>query len=230
MTSSDAPPTLVGTLPRERTLQSPGLPSHGPRQTRCFRAMRETRAAPRSVVHSRSRDRCVSSSRQRHAERHRARTVTRHQSPGCERPLGCDPGESLGSRRGVAHTQSPHLSEALGRHEDQRRDSRERPRHCGRTTCRRTSSTVAVIDSSAAAHEGGNTAPQGAFPPVFPPVCRFASSPGHSRDSLGTRPTSIIGLPSSRPPEWLEITRDAETAVAPNAVPCRPPPRPAPVT
>ena len=36
MTSSDAPPTLVGTLPRERTLQGPRLPSHGPRQTRCF--------------------------------------------------------------------------------------------------------------------------------------------------------------------------------------------------
>lgn len=61
-----------------------------------------------------------------------------------------------------------HLSDINQRHRGRRRDSRERPRYCGRTTYSGPSSAASAIDCAATVYAGGNTAPQGAFPPVFP--------------------------------------------------------------
>ena len=143
--------------------------------------------------------------------------ATASRDEGVSDPLGCGLDESPGAKGGSLTPNLLHVSDINQHHRGRRRDSRERPRYCCRTTYRGQSSATSVIDCAAAAHAGGNTAPQGAFPPVFPlrPEGNAYQSRGGRRSGPRTihSPRDRRSMCSLRPGHLAEIAlRSAYTS------------------
>lgn len=91
------------------------------------------------------------------------------------------------------------------RHRGRRRDSRERPRYCGRTTYSGPSSAASVIDCAAAAHAGGTLLPKVRSPLCSPcgPRATPTNHEVHGAQVLARSIRHATGVPCSiapRPP------------------------------